>query len=107
MTRAVMYWDRMRLEVKGHAGGGEKGKDIVCAAISMLAEALVGVLDDASKRGRTIYECKDGDGLIVVWADPGLGNLNEIKSYFRMCVKGLKMLQQEYPNNVQIDEIGR
>jgi len=107
MTRAVMYWDRMRLEVKGHAGGGEKGKDIVCAAISMLAEALVGVLDEAEKRGRTSYGCKEGDGMIIVWADPGLGNLNEIKAYFRMCATGLKMLKQEYPKNVDFSEVGR
>ena len=33
-----------RLVVAGHAGYGEKGRDIVCAAESMLVQALAGTL---------------------------------------------------------------
>ena len=46
MIKAVMYWNRLRLEVDGHAGYDEKGKDIVCAGVSMMVNALaVGLVD--------------------------------------------------------------
>jgi len=105
MIRAVMYWNKLRLEVEGHAGTAEKGKDLVCAAASMMTGALAGALEEAMARGRTIGEWKQEDGNAVIWADPNMGSLNEIKAYFRMCVKGFRMLQEEYPANVSIKEV--
>ena len=107
MTNAVMYWNRMRIEVTGHANAGVMGMDIVCAGVSMLTGALIGSLEDAEARGRTIAEWKwnEEKAQLVIWADPNLGNLAEIKAYFRMCVKGLRMLKEQYPRNVDIKEV--
>lgn len=33
------------IQVDGHAGYGEKGKDIVCAAVSVLAQSLISSLE--------------------------------------------------------------
>lgn len=33
------------IQVEGHAGYGEKGKDIVCAAVSVLAQNLISSLE--------------------------------------------------------------
>lgn len=105
MTKAVMYWDRLRIDVEGHAGAGEVGQDIVCAAASMLINALAGVLEEAEERGRMQYGFKTEDGKASVYANPNLGYLNEAKAYFRMCVKGFRMLAKEYPKNVDIKEV--
>lgn len=105
MIRAEMYWNTLRLEVHGHAGYAEHGQDIVCAGASMLTDALAGVLEDAEARGRAEAKCTAKDGEIRIQANPSMGALNEIKAYFRMCVKGLKMLQGEYPKNVEIKEV--
>ena len=105
MTKAVMYWNRLRLEVKGHADYAEQGKDIVCAGVSMLTGALVGVLEDAEARGRTMFEWKENGADLTIWADPNMGSMNEIKSYFRMTVKGLRMLAEQYPKHVEIKEV--
>ena len=105
MTKAVMYWNRLRLEVNGHAGYAEEGKDIVCSAISMLTDALGGVLEEAEARGRCEYRIRDGDGSVVITADPTLGSVNEIKAYFRMVVTGFRMLQEQYPKHIQIQEV--
>ena len=44
MTR-ITYWpERMEILVDGHAGSAEKGEDLICAAISTLANTLQAVL---------------------------------------------------------------
>ena len=105
MIRGAMYWQRMRLEIKGHANFDEKGKDIVCAGASMITGALIGVLEDAKARGRTQFEWKQDGADLQIWADPNMGSMNEIKSYFRMAVKGLRMLAEEYPKYVEMKEV--
>lgn len=105
MTKAIMYWNRLQLEVHGHAGYAEPGKDIVCAAISMLTDALGGVLEEAEARGRCEHKIRDGDGHTVITADPTLGSMNEIKAYFRMAVTGMRMLQEQYPKHIEIREV--
>ena len=105
MIRAEMYWQRLTLEISGHAGYDEIGKDIVCAGASMLADALAGVLQEAQERGRVKADWKQVGGKLTIRADPNLGALNEIKAYFRMCCKGLKMLHEQYPKNVEIKEV--
>ena len=105
MIRARMYWDNMRLEVTGHAGYAEAGKDIVCAGASMLTAALQGVLDDAHQRGRTTFTVKDNGERLLIIADPMMGSMNEIKAYYRMCVKGFRMLAGQYPEYVKCEEV--
>ena len=105
MTKAVMYWNRMRLEVDGHAGGGEKGKDLICAAESMLISALIGALGEAEQRGRCETDYEDGDGKAMVWAYPSMGCSNEIRAYFKMCIAGFRMLAERYPGNVKMEEV--
>lgn len=105
MIKARMYWDRLRLEVEGHAGYDIIGRDIICAAVSMLTGALIGVLEDAQTRGRTTFDYTDKDGQMKIWADPSMGSLQEVKAYFRMCVKGMRMLAEQYPKNVEIREV--
>ena len=105
MTKATMYWQRLRLEVTGHAGYAEAGKDIVCAAISMLTDALAGVLEEAEARGRCMHKIRDGDGSMVITADPTMGSVTEIKAYFRMAVTGMRMLQEQYPEHIRIQEV--
>ena len=105
MITAVMYWDRMRLEVSGHANAAPKGQDIVCAGASMLTGALAGVLEDAQQRGRTKFRCEDTEEGLTIWAEPQMSCYREIKSYFRMCVKGFQMLQEQYSKYVWIREV--
>ena len=104
MIKAVMYWDRLRLEVNGHAGG-IFGQDIVCAGASMLVHALAGVLEEAEARGRCECKAKKAEGSSLIWANPTMGSIAEVKAYFKMAVKGFRMLQEEYPGKVAITEV--
>ena len=105
MIRATMYWNRLRMEIEGHAGYAEEGKDIVCAGASALVDALAGALQDAERRGRTTATAEEKDGKVIIWADPMMGSLNEIKAYFRMCVKGMQLMHESYRENITVKEV--
>ena len=105
MTKATMIWDRLRLDVEGHAGYAEEGKDIVCAGVSILTYALARALEEAEQRGRCEYKAKIEGDRALIWANATMGSLNEIKAYFRFAVNGLKMLAEQYPGNVTVKEV--
>jgi hypothetical protein len=105
MIGATMFWQRMRLEVTGHANYAEAGKDIVCAGASALVYALGQTLEEAEARGRCECKCKDRGGIITIWANPTMGSVSEIKAYFRMCITGLRMLEEQHTGYVSVKEV--
>lgn len=80
--------DEMILRAEGHAGYVEKGKDIVCAAVSVLMQTL------ACSVGTCMGN--DGKGFSVVCKK---SNNNIAK--FELVTDGLVLLQREYPENVR------
>ena len=85
-----------RLLISGHAGYAEAGKDIVCAAVTVLTETVVKsleeLMDDEIK-----YDISPGR------ADIQYKNLSErglllVDSFFL----GIKMVVQEFPDYVRI-----
>ena len=105
MIKVTMQWPNMKMSVIGHARYAETGKDIVCAAASMLTYALAGSLEEAHERGRTSYTMKEKEGMMILEADPNLSNAQEIKAYFRMACKGFRMLHELHPYHIEIREV--
>lgn len=93
----------MDIDMRGHAQAGMSGKDIVCAAASMVISTLV-------------YSCKKllaNDGLSAMDYDldlgcghvhltPAKGREMEAKIRFRMAVDGLELLEGTYGEYVRI-----
>lgn len=80
--------DAMILRAEGHAGYAEKGKDIVCAAVSVLMQTL------ACSVGTCMGN--DGKGFSVVCKKS-----NDNIAKFELVTDGLALLQREYPENVR------
>lgn len=80
--------DAMVLRAEGHAGFAEKGKDIVCAAVSVLMQTL------ACSVGTCM--CNDGKVFSVVCKKS-----NDNIAKFELVTDGLALLQREYPENVR------
>lgn len=80
--------DEMILRAEGHAGFAEKGKDIVCAAVSVLMQTL------ACSVGTCMGN--DGKGFSVVCKKS-----NDNIAKFELVTDGLVLLQREYPENVR------
>lgn len=82
--------------VSGHAGYDEHGKDIVCAAVSILAQTLIETIIKKTdvkinyviQSGYIEIECKRKS--------------RDVQLLFDAFFIGLQMLAANYPNNVQI-----
>lgn len=94
----------IKLHVKGHAEAGEPGKDIVCAAASVLAYTIA----------RNEQKQKLGDILKKVWIKEKPGELRVAVTAagksgytaamisFLTVVEGYKMLEETYPDKVKV-----
>ena len=85
------------ISITGHAGYAEHGKDIVCAAVSILAQNLIQSIEELTE-DKIEYELS-----------PGEVNINfrdlsaEAMLLFDSFYIGVKMIADEYPENVTIE----
>lgn len=86
--------------VKGHAGFNP-GNDIVCSAVSTLANTLVNTLVQTEEI-EVDYKMESGN--VEVYATP-LTPIAEfvVKTVFKTIQIGYQALELSYPNNVKID----
>lgn len=85
------------IEISGHAGYAETGKDIVCAGVTALTQTLIGALE-ALTRDEIKYEISFGR------ADIHYRNLSEegkllVDSFFI----GICQIADEFPDYVRIE----
>ena len=107
MTKAKMDWKHMTLELDGHAGSAPYGKDIVCAAISILTQSLVNALADLQvKEGMTAVHWRGSaeEGKLRIQADVCWANLSLVRGYFMVAVTGLRMIADKYPEYIKFEE---
>lgn len=92
-----IHREENRLTVKGHAGYAEPGKDIVCAAVSILAQNLIQSIEELTP-DKTKYSILPGRVCIEY------RNLSEkAKSLFDSFFIGIRMVIEDYPENVRMD----
>lgn len=91
------------LAVSGHADYAPEGQDIVCAAVSVLAQTLANKVDAAARSGRLLTSCVQHGETFVVQAlpKPGPNNLMVV-SWFDFVEEGLRALAEAYPDNVEL-----
>ena len=107
MTKIQMDWDKMQLVMSGHAGAAEAGKDIVCAGISMLTQALQYTLMEMNMERKLNWLEIAGSassGSMSLAAVPKEEYRAEVRACYRLCVTGLRMLEESYPEYVELEE---
>ena len=93
--------DEMILRAEGHAGYAEKGKDLVCAAVSVLMQTLAYSVD-ANNTGHVLdFEDAPSGNRMTVHAPMSVLNRNK----FDFVVEGLCRLAENYPENVQFKKL--
>ncbi|MBQ7975959.1 MAG: ribosomal-processing cysteine protease Prp [Clostridia bacterium] len=89
------------LSVLGHANYAEYGKDIVCAGVSALVQALIGWIEENHYKADCIsIDTKNGE--VIISCEGG----EDIAAVFNMASIGLLQIADSYPDHVQIDIIG-
>ena len=104
MTKIRMDWRRMELTAEGHAGGGPKGQDIICAGISALAMALLNQLIEETGE-LTEWSENAEEGRIRIRIDPPVCIEDRIRDYYRVIMTGMKAWEQAFPENISIEEV--
>ena len=90
-----------KIEISGHANYAEPGKDIVCAAVSTLAQTLAVSLEKLTPDS-VGYDLEPGHMEIYHGTLSERGNYL-IKSFFI----GVKMVAEQYPDYVKVMERGK
>ena len=88
--------DEGSITIKGHAGYAEIGKDIVCAAVSALAQTLIYSIEELTA-DKILYDIEPGT------VDIKHGNLSAgaqllVDSFFL----GVQAIANNYPDNVRV-----
>lgn len=93
--------DTHTLVLLGHANYDEYGKDIVCAGVSALVQALIGWIEENYYKTVCIsVDPKEGE--VLICCEGGA----ELAAVFQMTAIGLEQMADCYPDHVQIDIIG-
>ena len=93
-----------RLSVKGHSGYAECGRDIVCAGVSTLTQALAATL--SANRGSLLsldIESGENTASITIAAAPITGCESYVSALFSMTLHGMELLSSAYPENVNLN----
>ncbi len=107
MIRAV-FWQNpqkhiYKFSVIGHAGYGEKGSDIVCAAASALVYSTVNGLTEII--GIPV-DCLTADGEILCQLPDNRSKENScVQILLKTLRLGYQSLKREYPNNITVKTI--
>lgn len=95
--------DFMIGEISGHAGYAEAGKDIVCAAASILAFSLAEGLEREQKRGGLqslmIHRVA---GKMRVSFSPNPEKMESVAALIEGIVIGFELLSQKFPEFVRL-----
>lgn len=97
-------------EIKGHSNYGKYGEDIVCAAVSILAQNTVNSILEISKLREEDYKLEiDNDGFLKFILNESLlesEEYNTIEALLRSLEIGIKSISENYPKNVKIEYRG-
>lgn len=91
----------LELEINGHAEQNEKGKDIVCSAISTLFYTLGQTLLDSAEMLEEVPRIKDEEGAGYICCSPKVEYEGNIACIYRTILIGLQMVAEEYKNFVK------
>ena len=100
MTTVKLYYCGKTLtgiESRGHSGFSSKGRDIVCAAVSALMQALVLGLE-----GREGFECLIDDRVPVIRASWPSSEQERLAILTETIAESLRVIAQENPRYVKL-----
>lgn len=86
-------------ECRGHAGYAHAGRDIVCAAVSILTTTCVNALESVAQVAPKVHVA-DGDMAVSLPPDAG----HDAQVILRSMVQGLRDLAEQYPQYLQLTE---
>lgn len=92
------------VKAEGHAGAGEYGQDIVCAAVSVLLQTLANEVVEAARAGLlAVGVVAHGDGWMKVEMTPTDQTQDMADAWVELVQDGIDALAESYPENVELE----
>lgn len=92
------------VKAEGHAGAGEYGRDIVCAAVSVLLQTLANEVTEAARAGLlAVGVVAHGDGWMKVEMTPTDQTQDMADAWVELVQDGINALAESYPENVELE----
>ena len=97
----------LELSITGHAGAAEKGKDIVCSAVSILFYTLAQAVSDSENMlmEAPVIEIEDGNGSVS--CKPKEVFLATMQRTYWTVLTGIELLSQEYKEYINFTVEGQ
>ena len=99
----------LSLQLEGHAGQAEAGKDIVCASASILAYTVAQIVDMAQYEGGLktdpIIDLESGEA--VISCEPTDDRYAEMLHAYQVAEVGYILLVNSYPEYVELKSFGQ
>ena len=94
----------LSMELRGHAGFAELGKDPVCAGASVLAMTAAQCVRSMEQAGRLQKKAHIliRGGRVLVTAKPKEESFDEARLLFWAAETGMRLLSEAYPGYVQV-----
>ena len=93
--------DELRMEIRGHAGGGDAGKDLICAAISTLTFSLMNAATDVQEYQTHLF-MDEKNAVIRVECFPDQAHEDLCREMFRTVWRGYETIQEQFPDNITL-----
>ena len=95
------YYDRLLISIEGHNAYAEQGKNIVCAAVSVLAYTLINCMLDEEAQGNVkLIRNIVRDGFVHLEIEYYDFSKERVKGILDACLTGFLMLEESYPKHV-------
>ena len=86
----------------GHAGYGERGYDIVCAAVSALTITCANALDSVAKASPKVSRRQEDGYLAVECGGVSGDSFHDAKVLLQSLYLGMKDIAEQYPKHVHL-----
>jgi len=95
----------LSVEATGHSGYAPRGKDIVCAAVSTLMQALLLGLKEVLGMKDAVFEIDEkGPRFFILWSESDLED-DRSRAVIETVLGSLRSIADSYPKYVHIVEV--
>lgn len=101
----IEHQNTYKISITGHSGYGEKGSDIVCAAVSMLTFTLINAIFTEEEKGNvSAKSIRYGQGNAKIALLIAKGKGAELRAVISAIKGGFELLANSYSQYVQIQK---
>lgn len=105
VVNIYMDMEKLELQINGHACSAEPGKDLVCCAVSILAESISRYMERKESSGDLEFLINEiQEGRVLIKAEPNKWDMKESKGAFEVVREGFRALANEYPEYITMEE---